>query len=90
MIYQIYTKPTFTSDPRFTRSQVTYCKLRLYTLSFLVVCTIPYIILTMSQPSAYTVGPSSLPPSSQPDLSYVADIFDSTLDLNIDPSLFNS
>ncbi|KAJ5249398.1 hypothetical protein N7524_011714, partial [Penicillium chrysogenum] len=34
---------------------------------------------------AYTVGPSSLPPSSQPDLSYVANIFDSTLDLNIDP-----
>ncbi|KAJ5882663.1 uncharacterized protein N7529_001335 [Penicillium soppii] len=39
---------------------------------------------------AYTVGPSSLPPSSQPDLSYVDDIFDPNLDLNIDPSLFNS
>jgi len=51
---------------------------------------IPYITLTMSQPSAYTAGPSSLPPSSQPDLSYVADIFDPNLNPNIDPSLFNS
>jgi hypothetical protein len=40
----------------------------------------------MSQPSAYTAGPSSLPPTSQPDLSYVDDIFDP----NIDPNLFNS
>ena len=60
-----------------------------YTLS-LSRYTIPYITLTMSQPSAYTAGPSSLPPSSQPDLSYVGDIFDSNLDPNIDPSLFNS
>lgn len=40
----------------------------------------------MSQPSAYIAGPSSLPPTSQPDLSYVDDIFDP----NIDPNLFNS
>lgn len=44
----------------------------------------------MAQHSAYIAEPSSLPPSCQPDLCYVDDIFDPNIDLNIDPNLFNS
>ncbi|OQE61520.1 hypothetical protein PENNAL_c0284G08124 [Penicillium nalgiovense] len=40
----------------------------------------------MSHPSAYIAGPLSIPPSSQPDLSYVDDIYDP----NLDPNLLDS